>query len=155
MPFSFNYDATRVLDAQGNDIDCGAVSYALLGIEEQYPQIDFDPVARSISVYGDNPVNHVDEFPLVIESCITFRGQLYACRNSTVFRVIISNPCDTSVILAQPIPNTASAPIQGYDFIPLIETSAWPWSEQFVVAGVAYTDYCKPFSYDIVYMGTN
>ena len=58
--------------------------------------------------------------------------------------------------MAKPLPNTLTAPIMGYDEAGLLGAPTyWPWDEKFYVNGVEYVNFCKPFSYEIVYKGTN
>lgn len=46
--------------------------------------------------------------------------------------------------------------MMGYDEVSLIGAPTnWPWDEVFFVNGDSYSNFCKPFSYDIVYKGTN
>jgi hypothetical protein len=146
----FEYPAPR------SNFDCGPITTTLLGIEPGYPTITHLPATREIVVISSDPLRHVDEFPLVLQSCITLNNEDYGCRNSTVFRVRISNPCDTSIIMSNPLPNTLIAPIAGFDSISLLAgPTFWPWDEVFYVNTIPYTNYCKPYSYNIVYKGTD
>jgi len=83
---------------------CGSITTILLGIEAKYPKITHYQSTRKIVVLGTNPITHVDEFPLVLNSCITLNNVPYGCRNSTVFRIKIYNPCDTSIIASNRLP---------------------------------------------------
>lgn len=139
-----------------SNYNCGPIITTLLGVEVGYPAVNHDPADYSLSVLGTDPERHVDEFPLVFNSCIELNGQPYGCRNSTTFRLLIQNPCDTSVIQSYPLPDTLIAPIMGYDEATLFGVPTyWPWDEVFYVNDLIYTNFCKPYSYDIVYKGTN
>lgn len=99
----------------GSILNCGPITTTLLGEESNYPQLVHYPETREISVYGDDPIRHVDQFPLVLLNCITLNGQYAGCNNSTVFRVFITNPCVSSLIQNRVIPSTLAAPIEGTD----------------------------------------
>jgi len=141
--------------AQSN-YNCGEIVTTLLGVEPGYPEVVHYPEVYQFSVHGTDPERHVDEFPLVFNSCIMLNGAPYGCRNSTTFRVKLTNPCDTSIILSNPLPNSLSAPAMGFDDVNLLdEPTFWPWDEFFSANGEFYVNYCKPFTYEIVYAGTN
>ena len=112
----------------------------------------YTPDARSLYVYGYQRY-HVDEFPLVFSSCITlyFSGVAKdsGCRNSTVFRAKISNPCINTDIETQPVPNKLRAMITTQDKMDLSVTSGWEWKEHFTVDGVRFDNKCKPFTVQI------
>ena len=123
-------------------MDCGYISTRLVGVESNYPDIIHTPEIREISVHADDK-SHLDTFPLVFESCITYKDDPYACRNSTVFRIEVLNPCDTSTILSNPIPSSLSARITEYDEMDLrMSPTFWPWDEEFYVSGDVYINLC-------------
>jgi len=96
------HTAPIVKNFQGMTIDCGTIKTTLSGIQDQYPDVVYTPATRELYVYGYERY-HVDEFPLVYNSCITlyFNGLARdsGCRNSTVFRAKISNPCVNTDIM--------------------------------------------------------
>jgi len=99
---------------------------------------------------------HVDQFPLVLNSCITLNGMSAGCTNSTTFRIIITNPCLTTTILNQPVPSVLTAPIEGSDSMSLLSSPTnWPWDEYFVTNGDSYYNYCRPYDAVVVYRGTD
>ena len=111
----YNYPEATVSNVQGESMDCGYVSTRLVGVEPNYPDIIHTPEVRELSIIADDE-SHLDTFPLVFESCITYKGDpAHACRNSTVFRIEVVNPCDTSTILSKPIPSSLSARITELD----------------------------------------
>ena len=82
--------------AAESNYNCGTITTTLLGVEPGYPDIIHYPESNQFMVLGTDPERHVDEFPLVFQSCIELNGAPYGCRNSTTFRVKLTNPCDTS-----------------------------------------------------------
>lgn len=69
-------------------MDCGTVTTKLVGIEPAYPDIEHLTATRELKVHATKP-SHIDSYPLVFESCITYKGLPYACRNSTIFKIEI------------------------------------------------------------------
>ena len=90
IPKQYTYPLATVSSVQGESMDCGYISTRLVGVESNYPDIIHTPEIREISVHADDK-SHLDTFPLVFESCITYKDQPYACRNSTVFRIEVLN----------------------------------------------------------------
>ena len=155
---SFEFEPAVVKDSFGNIIDCGVPTTTLIGIEDKYPDIQIDYNTRIITVLGTDPVKHVDEFPLVFESCITLpkSGQTKCRRPSNVFKLIVTNPCTTSNIVTQPIPSILSAPILGMDSLSMnAAPTNWPWTEFITINGMEYYDYCQPVTLEIVFRNTN
>lgn len=97
---TFSYPVPQVVSTIDYSVlDCGPVTTTLVGEETNYPELIHYPDDREIYVYGDDPIRHVDQFPLVLQNCITLNGNFAGCANSTTFRVIITNPCTTSNIV--------------------------------------------------------
>ena len=119
IPAVYGYNEPTVKDATGKLIECGPITTTLIGVEPNYPDIEHRPDIREIRVHATDE-SHLDEYPLMFESCITFRGGPYACRNSTVFQVKVANPCDTTIVRSNPIPSgVLSARITEYDELDL------------------------------------
>ena len=73
----------RVMDMYGKPLNCGEISTKLLGVEpDLYPDVTYSAETSEVTVYGHQRPKHVDEFPLVLESCITLAGTSYGCRQS-------------------------------------------------------------------------
>ena len=152
---TFEYPPAAVTDVQGKPIECGPISTRLVGVEPNYPEILHKPELQQVSVHAKDK-SHLDAYPLLFESCITYQGQPYGCRNSTVFRVQIANPCDTTTVRSNRIPSTLSARITEVDEIDLrLAPTFWPWDEEFYVSGQAYVNLCQPLKHALYYAGTD
>lgn len=156
LPKTIQHAPARVIDMFGNPLSCGGVTNTLTGVEQNYPDVEYFPDTRELYVLGTDPVQHVDQFPLQLLSCITIKGSPFGCKKSQVFRVIINNPCDNSQILSNTIPSTMVAAINSMDFMDLTQgPTFWPFVEQFTVDSDVYANFCLPYQIDIVLRNTN